>query len=444
MKRIVYFILILLIGCSDSKTDFIIKLNSQEGYGPFIPGRVILWPSNDSLFYRNVPEDIEEYIVRSLLLQPTQYYWNRYLDKKIEKEQFENIAKYYKIDTTKLTNARVDCEVLFLIGTKSNKRVIIVDSDNDEDFGNEKILEYEYPLTNEKQKEIENKLPIVKVQYDYFENNQMMTKEAMIQPSPYKGSLGLTFNTNNETEKKYFLFASFSEYKNGHINFNGLEYNIFVSNGFSRVNYAADRLSVFISPKSDSLPSELNGDIPYEIGDVFNVKGHDYLFDSVTNWGDELIIKYLGENTMPVGITEGYYMPKFEAKHLDNSIFELKQHPDKYILFDFWGTWCNPCIKLIPELKKINSEYPHDKFALVSVAYDSDPKKVIDFIDKENMDWEHLFIYQNQEDKNSLVEKLKISSYPSTILIDPDGKIIARNLDIEKLKELLNEKINAL
>ena len=163
MKRIVYFILILLIGCSDSKTDFIIKLNSQEGYGPFIPGRVILWPSNDSLFYRNVPEDIEEYIVRSLLLQPTQYYWNRYLDKKIEKEQFENIAKYYKIDTTKLTNARVDCEVLFLIGTKSNKRVIIVDSDNDEDFGNEKILEYEYPLTNEKQKEIENKLPIVKV-----------------------------------------------------------------------------------------------------------------------------------------------------------------------------------------------------------------------------------------------------------------------------------------
>jgi len=41
-----------------------------------------------------------------------------------------------------------------------------------------------------------------------------------------------------------------------------------------------------------------------------------------------------------------------------------------------------------------------------------------------------------------LVEKLKISSYPTTILIDPAGKIIARNLDIEKLRELLNEKIN--
>ncbi len=444
MKRFTYLIFILLIGCSEFKTDFVVKLNSQDGYGTFMPGRIILWPSNDSLSYQNVPKGIDEYVVRSLALQPAQYYWKKYLDGSIEKEQFENIAKYYKIDTIKLTNATVDCEVLFLIGTKSDKRVIIVDSDNDGDFGNEEILEYEYPLSNERQKELDNNLPIVSVQFEYFENNQLITKKVKIKPSPYKGSMGLAFNTVNEIEKKYFLFASFPEYKKGHIDLNGLDYDIFVSNGFSRVNYEADKLSIFINQKSDSLPSELNGDIPYEIGDVFNVKGHDYLIDSVTNWGDELFIKYVGENTNPVGITEGYYMPKFEAKHLDNSIFELKQHPGKYILLDFWGTWCNPCIKLIPELKKINSDYPHDKFALVSVAYDSNLEKVSDFIEKENMDWEHLFVYQNQEDKNSLVEKLKITSYPSTILINPDGKIIARNLDIEKLKELLNEKINAL
>ncbi|TNJ41200.1 TlpA family protein disulfide reductase [Tamlana fucoidanivorans] len=441
MKRIIYLIFILLIGCSDSKTDFRIKLDSQEGYGTFMPGRVILWPNTDSLIYKNIPKDIDEYVVRSLSLQPSQYYWNKYLDGSIEKEQFENIAKYYRIDTTKLTNETVDCEVLFLIGTKSNKRIIIIDTDNDEDFGNEKILEYEYPLTNEKQKEIESTLPIVTVHFDYFENSQLITKETKVKPSPYKGSLGLTFNTDNEIEKKYFLFASFPEHKEGHVDFNGVDYIICVSNGFSRVNYATNRLSVFITPQSDSLSSELNGDIPYEIGDVFNVKGHDYLIDSVTNWGDEIFIKYLGENTKPVGITEGHYMPKFEAKHLDNSVFELKQHHDKYILLDFWGTWCNPCIKLIPELKKINSEYSNDKFVLVSVAYDSDPKKVTDFISRENMNWEHLFVNQNQEDKNSLIEKLKISSYPSTILIAPDGKIIARNKTMNELEEILKNAL---
>lgn len=441
MKRFYYLIFILLIGCSESKKDFVVKLNSQDGYGIFMPGNVILWPSNDSLSYVNVPKDIEEYVVRSLPLQPAQYYWNKYLIGEINKDQFEKIADYYNIDTTKLSNLQVDCEVLFLIGTKSDKRIIIIDTDNDENFGNEEILEYEYPLTKERQKEIENTLPIVSAQYDYFENNQLITKETKIKPSPYKGSLGLNFNTANEIEKKYFLFASFPEYKKGHFDFGGFAYNIFVSNGFSRINYSSDRLSVFIFPKSDSMPSELEGDIPYEIGDVFNVKGYDYLIDSVTNWGDEIFIKYVGENARPVGITEGYYIPKFEAKHLDNSIFELKQHPDKYILLDFWGTWCNPCIKLIPELKKINSDYSNDKFVLVSVAYDSDSKKVADFISRENMDWEHIFVNQNQENNNSLIEKLKISSYPSTILIDPDGKIIARNKPIEELKEIIKNAL---
>lgn len=441
MKRFIYLILVLLIGCSESNTDFVVKLDSQDGYGIFMPGNVILWPSYDTLSYINIPKDIEEYVVRSIQLQPAQYYWNKYLIGEINKERFDKIADYYKIDTTKLSNSQVDCEVLFLIGTKSDKRIIIIDTDNDEDFGNEEILEYEYPLTKERQKEIENTLPIVSVQYNYFENKKLLAKVTKIKPSPYKGSLEITFNTDNETEKKYYLFASFPEYKKGHIDLKGLDYDIFVSNRFSRVNYAGERLSVFITPQSDSLPSELKGDIPYEIGDVFNVKGHDYLIDSVTNWGDKIFIKYVGENTKPVGITEGYYMPKFEAKHLDNSVFELKQHHDKYILLDFWGTWCNPCIKLIPELKKINSEYSNDKFILVSVAYDSDPKKVADFISRENMDWEHIFVSQNQENKNSLIEKLKISSYPSTILIDPDGKIIARNKTMNELEEIIKNAL---
>jgi len=441
MKRIFYLIFILLIGCSESKTDFVVKLNSQDGYGIFMPGNVILWPSRDSIFYRNVPKDIDEYVVRSLPLQPTQYYWNKYLDGNIEKEQFENIAKYYKIDTTKLTTVTVDCEVLFLIGTKSNKRVIIVDSDNDEDFGNEKIFEYEYPLSKEKQKEVEDSLPTVLTQYEYFENNQLLTKKIKIKPIPYKGSLGINFNTDNQTEKKYFLFASFPEFKKGNISLNGQDLEIFVSNGFSRVNFLKERISLFITSNADSLPSELKGDIPYQIGDIFNVTGHDYLIDSVTNWGDKLLIKYVGLNSKPIGITEGFYIPKFEAKHLDNSIFELNQHPNKYILLDFWGTWCNPCIALIPELKKLNSEFKNNNFIIVSVAYDRDAQKVLDFVKNKQMDWEHVFVNQTQPDKNSLIEKLKITSFPTTILIAPNGKIIARNKTINELRKILKNAL---
>jgi thiol-disulfide isomerase/thioredoxin len=441
MTRFIYLIFILLIGCNNSKTDFVVDLNSQEGYGVFIPGIVMLMPSKDTLNYRNVPKNIDEYVVRSLILQTDQYYWNKYLAGKIEKDRFEKIVNNYNIDTTKLSDSNVDCDVLFLIGTKEDKRVIIVDSDNDEDFGNEKIFEYEYPLSNEKQKEIQDSLPVVLTQFEYFENNHLLTKEIKIKPSPYKGSMGIRYNTDNVVEKKYDILVSIPEFKKGTISLNGQDLEIFVSNGFSRVNYFKDRVSLFISSDADSLPLASEGDIPYQIGDIFNVKGHDYLVDSITSWGDKLFFKYIGLNIKPIGITEGFYMPNFKAKHFDNSIFELNQHPNKYILLDFWGTWCNPCIALIPELKALNSVFGDKNLTIVSVAYDRKTQKVIDFVKKEQMNWEHVFVNQTQPDKNSLVEKLKVTSVPTTILIAPDGKIIARNKTMNELKEILKNAL---
>jgi thiol-disulfide isomerase/thioredoxin len=444
MNRYTFLIFVLLIGCKNPKSDFIVNMSDQEGYGKFIHGRLILWPSSDSLEYRNVPKEIDEYVVRELILQQDQYIWAQHRNGKIGKSQFETFVNHYNIDTSKLSNQNIKCTVLLLIGSRSNMRVIIVDSNNNNDFGDDRVFEYPYPLSKEEQKRIEPSLPTVLTRYEYFENNKTLYKEARIRPNPYKGSLGLSFNTTNKTEQKYFLFASIPEYKKGNFNLNGSDFEVYLSNGFSRVDYPLDKVSLFITDKPDSLQPEIEGNIPYNIRDVFNVKGCDYLIDSISNWGDKLFVKYLGKNARPSGVTEGFFMPKFEAKHLDNSTFDLKQYPQKYILLDFWGTWCNPCIKLIPDLKKLNSEFSSDKFALVSIAFDNDPQIVTDFVNKASMNWEHLFVDQNHISKNSIIEKLKITSFPTTILIDPDGKIIARNKNIDQLIEILNKKINAL
>jgi thiol-disulfide isomerase/thioredoxin len=445
MKKFAFLILVFLMtGCKTNQTNFIVNMVNQEGFGKFIPGRVILWPNTDSLNYQNVPKDINEFVVRKFVLQRDQYIWNQYKNGKISKNQTEDFVRQYNIDTTKLCNQNIKCEVLLLIGTKSDKRVIIVDSNNNLDFGDDKVFEYLYPLSNDEQKRIENSLPSVLTHYEYFENNKTLIKEVKIQPSPYKGALGLSFNTTDQIEKKYFLFASIPEYKKGNFNLNGSNLEIYLSNGFTNVDFPQDKVSLFITDKPDSLQPEIEGNIPYKIGDVFNIKGRDYLIDSISNWGDKLFIKYLGENANPIGFSEGFFMPKFEAKRLDNSVLELKQYPQKYILLDFWGTWCTPCIKLIPDLKKLNSKFSPEKFVLVSIAFDSDPQYVADFVNKEAMNWEQVYVNQNQKSKNSLVEKLKITSFPTTILIDPYGKIIARNKSIDQLIDILNKKINTL
>ncbi len=445
MKTIFFLLLLLLLaGCSGTTTNFNVDLKSVEGYGVFLPGHLILWPNKDSVYYRNVPNDISVFVVRSLVLKKDQYYWNRYLNKQIDKNTLSQLIDYYKIDTAKLTDVNVDCEVLVLIGDKNDRRVIIVDSNNDEDFADEKINEYDYPISIEKQKEIAQTLPVIQTQYEYFENDAVQTKSVKIMPSPYKGSMSINYNTDNEVEKKFFLFVSFPEYKQGIISLNKTNCEFIASNYFSSNTYETNSTKIFVFPKTDSVPSELNGDIPFGIGDIFNVKGNDYVIDSISKWGDNLFLEYIGKNTHPFGVTEGFYVPNFNAYCLDKSLFSFEDYESKYILFDFWGTWCNPCIKLIPELQKLNNDFKDKNFVLISVAFDSDPNIVFDFINENKMNWQHLFVNQAQFDKNSIIEKLKISSYPSLLLISPDGKIIARNKQIDEIRKTLNDKLNAL
>ncbi len=441
MKQLLFLILsILIISCEKSYNDIVVDLKSSQGYGPFTPRQIIIWPTSTKLDYRNVPDDIQEYVVRKLDFQPEQSYWHRYLNKEVSPEKFEKYISDYGIDTTKLTKDYVDSEVLFLIGTKSNKRVIIIDSDNDGDFSNESILEYVYPLDIKRQKEISKTLPAIRTQYEIFDDNNIISKNILIKPSPYKGSLGIGFSTDNEIEKKYYLFASFPEYKKGSFTVNNNNYEIHTSNGFIKNYYGSDT-KIFIVSSEDTLPSTLKGDIPYEIGDIFNIDEHDFSIDSITISGDKLFIKYLGANVYPVGVTEGYFLPKFKSQYIDYSVFTLENYPDQYVLLDFWGTWCIPCIKLIPELKKLNSEFENKPFALVSIAYDTDRKKVKSFVEKESMKWDHLFVDQDNTDANSIVEKLKITSFPTTILIDPQGKIIARDKSLDELKVILKNAL---
>ena len=408
MKKIILLVIptlicgVLFTSCNLKRTNLVVDLNSHEGFGPFTPGQLIVGPTQEALVYTNVPEEIDEYVVRNRILEPEQ-------------------------------------NILLLIGTKGGKRVIMVDTNNDKDFGNEKILEYNYPLSKEEQKEIENSLPTISTQFEFLENGQIFTKNVKIKPTPYLGSLSLSFGTDNEVEKKYFLFVSILEHKKGEVNINGVDFNVFVSNSFTRMNYLKERVSIFISPKSEYLLPELEGNIPYKIGDVFNVKGHDYLIDTISKWGDKLFVNYIGKNERPEGISEGFYLPKFEAKYLDNNVFDLAKYSGKYILLDFWGTWCTPCIKLIPELKKLNDDFSNKNFALISVAYDDNPEKVMDFVIKEDMNWSHLFVSTSQNDVNSVTSKLKVTKFPTTILISPDGKIVGRDLAVDKLRELLNK-----
>ena len=439
-------ILVLFTSCTNHTDTIDIPLHTEKGYGPFIVSRHLVKPIRDTISYKGVPVNIKEYVVRSYHFQKEQLYWDQFRTGKISEEQFLKYASRYNIDTTKLTKDFVDEEVLFLIGTNQNeKRIIIADADNNEDFTGEKIFEYEYPVSLEEQyKDFYNPLPAVSVAYECFDNGTTVKRTIDVKPSPYLGNLRISYNTGKEIDKKYDLFINVPEYKKSTIRINKTHFDVYVSNGFTSRAYSPKITSLFFCKKGETGISQTKGDIPYQIGDIFNANGADYKIESISRYGDNLLLKYLGENKFPVGVKEEMYLPKFMAVNLNNSVFSVDDYPDKYLLFDFWGTWCNPCIKLIPELKILNQEYQNKNLVIVSVAYDNNIETVSDFVNRENMNWVHLFVNMNSNDKNSIINKLKITSYPSTILIAPDGKIIARNKDTKELKQILDERLITL
>ena len=135
---------------------------------------------------------------------------------------------------------------------------------------------------------------------------------------------------------------------------------------------------------------------------------------------------------MPSCPFEGFRAPEIAVKDIKGKKVTLGKG---YTLLDFWGTWCNPCIALVPELVEIHKRYP--SLNLVSIASErsmNDLPKLKQLINEHNMDWTH--VCQLSKDETSVANSFNINSFPTTILIDSSGKILYRASGSDKADKL--------
>lgn len=141
--------------------------------------------------------------------------------------------------------------------------------------------------------------------------------------------------------------------------------------------------------------------------------------------------------------TEKLAAPQFSAKNLltqKEVNLEKLLLEKKPIILDFWGIWCGPCIKSIPDLKQAHSILK-DKVNFISIAWDSEKKReqTKTFIDKKGMNWIHLFENRDLNNSDFLNIKYAIDSYPTLVLIDADGRLSRKAEGTIEVKELLDE-----
>lgn len=117
-------------------------------------------------------------------------------------------------------------------------------------------------------------------------------------------------------------------------------------------------------------------------------------------------------------MVEGAEAPDFTLKDLAGNDFSLSSLRGKYVVLDFWGSWCGWCIKGIPDMKKYYTKYK-DRMEIVGVDCRDTEEKWKAAVEKYELPWLHV----RNTDEADITVKYGIQGYPTKIVVDPEGRV---------------------
>lgn len=141
-----------------------------------------------------------------------------------------------------------------------------------------------------------------------------------------------------------------------------------------------------------------------------------------------------------IAVRSNKLFPDFSAVDIENNKIELSRLKGKYVLIQFWASWCIPCLKEMPDLKKLHEKYKGSEFILISYSIDKDSSAFRKSLQRYAMDWTQIF------GDDRLYHSLAYVPIPQIYLLDKTGRTIYNNVstidnDLVLLKELLLEHL---
>jgi len=134
----------------------------------------------------------------------------------------------------------------------------------------------------------------------------------------------------------------------------------------------------------------------------------------------------------------GKKAPSVPVNDLNGAILRLDDLRGKYVLVDFWATWCAPCIVEVPRLQSAYARYHARGLEIVGVSLDETKSAVVDFVKVRKLPWKQV---HNGTANGDLVEAFGVRAIPATFLISPEGTIIRLELRGQSLDKALEALI---
>ncbi|GAB2541623.1 TlpA family protein disulfide reductase [Spirosoma aerophilum] len=421
----------VIFGCHQQEKASPVRLpiTLVPGYGPFHPGFNAL--GND---YKNDPEELKKWgklrlpvtgvppswshVDKAMVwLNTYQFIYQNFLAGNITDDHYKFLQESWNWapDTTKLSEKPIKCYVYTLRGFDEDKGkwTVMVDTNNNLDFSDETAI---YPEVIKNNDPYSYKNPAI-VQYEIYQNGRV-TKATV--PMVIK------------TKESKFLY-NFPQYAQATLSRNGDQYPLAIQSGFTRPDFEFCEL---VALESLSDHQRVTEDKLTQRNEIVTLGGVKYRNNGVDLYTNTLYLDPINEDTEQYSLQVGYPFRPFTAQEFSTKrLINFSDYKGKYVYVDFWGTWCTGCVADMPALKQVYAELDKDQFEFIGIVAQDTPQTLARFLKKNEVVWPQFL----SDKTNKLIDAYSISGYPTSVLLDQDGVVIARNLRPVQLRNKLKE-----